>query len=132
MQAAELLARERGAPATERSGWRLGTVRLAVIVAAWWALLVGALAIAFPLPTQPAAAGGFTPVPGADAHIRALGPPGWPIPGERALAAYAWVDVRDREAVRIVAVDAEAVQVELLEGRNAGRRGWLWAPHVGP
>ena len=35
-----------------------------------------------------------------------------------------------RQAVRIVEVDGEANEVELLQGRNVGRRGWLKTRHL--
>jgi hypothetical protein len=35
------------------------------------------------------------------------------------------------QAVSIVAVDAEAVQVELLEGPQRGRRAWVQPRHLG-
>jgi hypothetical protein len=77
--------------------------------------------------------------------------PSWPIPIERAafddawrgflesdeilieqaFATSEWLDVSHGQAVSIVAVDSEAVQVELLDGPHRGRRAWLLARHLG-
>jgi hypothetical protein len=86
------------------------------------------------------------------ARIKQPGIPNWPIPVERAAfdtyyrgaresdetaidAAFEmseWIEVSDRQPVRIVQVDGEAVQVELVDGAFAGRRGWVKPRHLAP
>ena len=51
---------------------------------------------------------------------------------EFAFAASEWIEVSDRTAVRIVTVDGEAVQIEILDGPWAGRQGWVNPRQLGP
>jgi hypothetical protein len=89
-------------------------------------------------------------VAGEVARLYQPGMPYWPIPVERqafdeyqrgsresdegaiehAFAAFEWFEVAHGQAVRVVEVEGEAVQVELLDGQNAGRRGWLKPRHL--
>jgi hypothetical protein len=117
-----------------------------------WLLILGLLALAVPTPSAAAPKIAAVLVTGSTAHIVQPGMPDWPIPVERlaydehargyregdeeamsyAFAAFEWIKVRDGQAVRIVEVDGLAVQVELLEGPNGGRRGWLQPRHLAP
>jgi hypothetical protein len=51
---------------------------------------------------------------------------------DHAYTAYEWIEVSHGQAVRIVTPDGDAVEVELLEGRYQGRRGWLTARQISP
>jgi hypothetical protein len=42
----------------------------------------------------------------------------------RAFATFEWIDVEDGQAVRVLVVDREAVQIELLDGEYAGDLAW--------
>ena len=134
-------------------GW-LGrpSAALLVTVVAWWLLIGGAMALTMPAPAFSATPAPFAVEAGRAARIHQPGMPSWPIPIERAafeearrafresdeaalehaFSAFEWFDVAHGQAVAIVAVDGEAVQVELLEGRSLGRRGWLKPRHLGP
>ena len=123
---------------------------LAVLVAAWW-LSVAAIVVA----TMPDSAVSAPKVPvviepGRFARIEQPGMPTWPIPVdraafdelrrayresdepaiERAAQATAWITVSHRQAVEVAAVDGEAVQVQVLEGEQAGHLGWLLTRHL--
>jgi hypothetical protein len=131
---------------------RTGVIGLGIFSATCWLVIVGALVLTVPAPGAAAPKGGAVLVPGWTARINQPGMPDWPIPVDRlaydeyhrgfresddeaidhAFAAFEWITVQDRQAVRIVEVDGEAVQVELLEGPNAGRRGWLKPRHLAP
>jgi hypothetical protein len=127
---------------------------LVVAVVAWWLLIGAAVALTLPAPASSATA---TPTPfgvaaGRDARLHQPGMPSWPIPVERAafddarrgfqesdedlieraFATSEWLDASHGQAVTIVAVDGDAVQVELLEGTFRGRRAWLLPRHLGP
>jgi hypothetical protein len=131
---------------------RTGVIGLGIFSATCWLVIVGALVLMMPAPGAAAPKGGGILVPGWTAHVNQPGMPDWPIPVDRraydeyhrgfrasdeeaiehAFAASEWIKVRDRQAVRIVDVDGEAVQVELLEEPSAGRRGWLKPRHLAP
>jgi hypothetical protein len=135
--------------------FRLGStaaIGLAVWVVAAWLVIAGAVASTLPAAAESTPTAGLLAVPGRTARIHQPGLPDWPIPVDRhaydeyhrgaresddeaiehAFAAFEWIAVSDRQAVKIVEVDGEAVQVELLEGRHVGRRGWLQPRHLGP
>jgi hypothetical protein len=121
-------------------------------VVAGWLLVAGAVAWALPAPAATPPRAGFVAVPGLAARIHQPGLPAWPIPVERAasdayyrgvregddaaiehaFAVSAWIEVAHGQAVTIVEVDGEAIRVELLEGPQVGRRGWLKPRHLGP
>jgi hypothetical protein len=125
---------------------------LLIWVMAGWLLVAGAVAMTLPASAAARPMAGFVAVPGQTARIQQSGLPDWPIPVdrraydayyrgfaesddeaiERAFAASDWITVVDRQTVKIVEVDGEAVHVELLEGPNAGRHGWLKTRHLGP
>jgi hypothetical protein len=130
--------------------WRSVPVGLAISVATFWLLIAGAVAALLPAVAASTPGGAFVAVPGLAAHINQPGMPSWPIPVDRgaydeadrgfresdddaiehAFAASEWIQVSDGQAVRIVEVDGEAHHVELLEGRNVGRQGWLKTRHL--
>ena len=125
---------------------------LLVAVVAWWSAIGGATLLMMPLPAVSAPPTPFAVTAGHPARIRQPGIAAWPIPVEReafeeaqrgfresdeaaiehAGTAFEWIRVEHGEAVTIVAVDGEAIQVELLGGPNVGRRAWLKSRHLGP
>jgi hypothetical protein len=135
--------------------WR-GRSAVAIGLTLWvvtgWLLVAGAVALMLPPVATSAPKDGLIVEPGRTARIRQPGMPDWPIPVDRlayeeyhrgyreadddamdhAFAAFEWIKVLDRQAVRIVEVDGDAVQIEVLEGPNIGRRGWLKPRHLGP
>jgi len=136
---------ERLTVSLSRRHWQRSAVVLTVVVGTWW-LVVGAVVVSMlPIPALSARQPDFVVAVGRTVRINQPGIPVWVIPVERAaydeyhrgfqesndeviehaFTAFAWIEVSHRDAVRIVVVDGEAVQVELLEGRSGGRRGWL-------
>jgi hypothetical protein len=125
---------------------------LVVAVVVWWLLLAGAIVWLMPEPAASASSRRVAVVPGQTARLHQPGMPSWPIPVERAafdearrgflesdeilieraFATSEWLAASHGQAVSIVAVDGEAVQVELLEGPDAGRRAWVQPRHLGP
>jgi hypothetical protein len=126
-------------------------IGLAIWVVTGWLLVAGAVAVTMPdVALTPAV--GFAAGLRQTARIQQPGIPGWPIPVDRraydeynrgfqesdddaidhAFASFEWIKVEHHQAVSIIEVDGEAHHVELLEGRNVGRRGWLKARHLGP
>jgi hypothetical protein len=121
------------------------------MVVSWWLLIAAAVQAALPesavTPRSP-----FVVRAGQTARIVQPGIWAWAIPVHRlaydeyergvresdeeaidhAFTAFDWIRVSHGQLVWIAAVDGEAVQVELLEGRHAGRRGWLKTRHLGP
>ena len=91
-------------------------------------------------------------MPGVQAHVTLPGMKALPIPVSRlgfdtanrgfaesdedaiefAFAVSEWIEVSDRTAVRIVTVDGDAVQIEILDGPWAGRQGWVKPRQLGP
>jgi hypothetical protein len=89
---------------------------------------------------------------GHSAHLRALPVPEWSIPvdrlefdaynlaldrdDEKALATLAavieWLPVRAYQEVLVVLVDGDVVQIEVLDGADGGRRGWLMRRYLAP
>ena len=120
------------------------------IVVTWWLLITGIVTMTMPAPPVLAATVGPGLVPGQAARVFLPGMSWLPIPVERAafetqrgyresdaaatehaFTAYEWVRVSHDDAVRVVTVDGEAIQVESLEGVNIGHRGWLKPRHLG-
>jgi hypothetical protein len=115
-------------------------------VVTWWLLLAMVIAHVLPASVE-SATSEYVNLPGfvsADSRL--------PIPVERvafdesqrgyresdeeaidhAFTVYEWIEVSHRQAVRIVTWDGEAAEIELLEGRHTGRRGWLKAAQLSP
>jgi hypothetical protein len=125
---------------------------LAAVVISWWLLLGSAVTWLMPEPIASATPKPFAAVPGQTARIHQPGIPSWPIPVERvafdearlgfqesdevaimhAFAAYEWIDASHDQLARIVTIDGDAIQIELLEGLYAGHRAWLKARNLAP
>jgi hypothetical protein len=125
---------------------------LVVAVVAWWLMLGAAMTLTLPEPAASAAPTRFAVAVGRAARFYQPSMPSWPIPVERvafddarrgflesdeilierAFATSEWLDASHGQAVTIVAVDGEAIQVELLEGPHRGRRAWVQPRHLGP
>lgn len=135
--------------------WRPGgpaALGLPVVVITWWLLLAGTVALTVPAPADSAPTASHGARPGQAYRVNQPGMPSWPIPVDRAafdehyratresdghavmqaIAASEWIDVVHGQAVRVIQVDGEAIQVEILEGPNAGRHGWLKPRHLEP
>lgn len=130
----------------------MANIPLTALVVAWW-LLVAAVVIQVvpaPVASSPRPAGALAP--GQRARIHQPGMPDWPIPVEReafdefsrgtqesdedaidrAFAISAWIPVEHGQAVMVIEIDGDAVRVELLDGRQVGRRGWVKARNLRP
>ena len=135
-----------------RSFLKPPSVGLIAVVVAWWLLMAGAVALTLPAPAASATPTPLAVAAGQLARIHQPGMPSWPIPTEwvafaayqrgaregdetameQAFTRYEWIEASHGQAVWIVAVDGEAIQVELLEGPHEGRRAWLKARNLGP
>lgn len=124
---------------------RRAAAGLAIVVIAWWLVIAAAVAQLLPAPAVSAPKGSARASAGQAARIHLPGLPDLPVPVERAafeeyrrgvresdeeaidhaFAAYEWIRVSHRQAVRVTATDGEAVEVELLDGAHAGRRAWM-------
>jgi hypothetical protein len=135
-----------------RHVWRGAAFRLGLGLGIWWLLVGAAVALTLPepvraVPQRPYGSTARVNLPGmVPAH------PSLPIPVERAAfdlaqrgylesnegmldvasTAYEWIAVTHGLAVNVVATDGEVVQVELLDGPYAGRRGWLKSSQLMP
>jgi hypothetical protein len=121
-------------------------------VTAWWLLLIGVIALMAPAPAKVV---GAALVPGRTVYLHTPNGSEWPIPVDRpashdcngafevtgegneggpsaALLQAACVVVSNRQAVQLVAVDGDVVQVEVMGGPESGRRGWLLTRHIIP
>ena len=141
-----------------RRGTSLAITGVAIGLVSWWALVFALVSVLLTGPAAPVRAElppDFTITVGRLVHLHARGFNGWSIPVNRltyeayiqaqtqidpgvrdfelaSLTHHAWISVSDRLTVRVVEVDGEAVQVELVEGRNTGRRGWLSSLELDP
>jgi hypothetical protein len=122
------------------------------MVIGWWMALAVVVTLLLPASAASAPRGAYRPTPGSQAHVNLPGMQALPIPVTRlafdaanrgfaesdddaiefAFAVSEWISVSDRTAVRVVAVDAEAVQIEILDGPWAGREGWVKSRLLGP
>src|SRR5689334_21935846 len=138
-----------GFDARRKGGARSLVTGLMAVVVAWWLLIGGALLLALPSPTASATPTVWALASGQRVRIDQSGITHWPIPVERqafdtyyrgvqesddgaidaAFASSEWISTNYGEAARIVAIDGEAVQIELLEGSYAGRRAWVKPRH---
>ena len=131
------------------------TVALVAGVMIWWLLIFGVITLTAPTPEIVGQMSRFVFVPGQSASISSPSGATWLIPTGRvtyddyasavrnddgagitsALEQPGWVVVLHGQLVRIVSVDRDAIQVDLLESPNTGGRGWLNAvdlrPYVG-
>jgi hypothetical protein len=125
---------------------------LVVAVVAWWLIIGAAVMLTLPSPAASATPTPFIAVPGQTAHIHQPGMTWWSVPVDRvgfdlfqrgsresdervvteAFEVSEWIEARHGQAVRVLAVDGDAIQVELLEGTFRGRRAWLLPRHLSP
>ena len=132
----------------DRTYRRLGLAAsgLACIVVVWWLLLGAVVLWLMPEPTASAEAKGHI------ARIHQVGLRQLPIPSSRAgydafqrgvresdedsiedaFKVSEWIYVTPGQEVRIVTIDGDAVEIEVLDGPYAGRRAWLDAKNVRP
>jgi len=123
---------------TDRLGGAAVVVARAALTASLWWLTIVVAAHCVPAPAESA------PKIGATATIQVAGLPSLPIPVERtafdlaqrgfresdedaidrAFTEFEWIAVSHGQTVRIVTLDGNAVEAEVLEGVHAGRRGW--------
>ena len=119
-------------------------------VLACWLVIASAIALTVPTPEHAAKVSALADPIGDSASISVPSRVAWTIPTDRgtfddyyeavwvddgdaiteALARPGWIAVADGQAVRIVAIVPEAVQVEMLDGQHAGERGWVKAHHL--
>src|SRR5688572_6873 len=143
---------------SQNAQWALGTrnwvslATLALGVMLVWLVIFAAIVFTVPTVSTPAHRLGLTVAPGRTAHLHAPPLSDWPIPvGRMEFDAYNlaldsddevaiakveaiadWIIVAADQAVLVLYVDGDAVQVELLDGADAGRRGWLKRRHLVP
>ena len=121
------------------------------MVVLWWLLIGGAVALSLPPPARSAAPRPLIAAPGQTARIHQPGMPSWPIPVSRvgfdafqrgvregdeavmdeAFQVSEWIEAAHGQRVRIIAVDGDVIQIELLEGTYAGRRAWVKPRNLG-
>ena len=131
---------------------RTSAMTLPLVVVGWWIVVGAIVSTTLPTPAASAPKIGLSLLSGQTRHIKQPGMTSWPVPTDRAafdeynrgvqesddaaieaaFETYEWVQVADGQAVRIVQVDGEAIQVELLDGQNAGRQVWLKPRHLYP
>jgi len=125
---------------------------LTVLVAAWWLVLGGAIIWIMPERVVTAA-----PTPSAvsvGAIVRIAQPGGSRVPIARdrdsfnamrlaaaaryeepsteGIASFAWIAVEAGQAARVLMVDGDAVQIELLDGSHIGEQAWIRAGALVP
>jgi hypothetical protein len=118
---------------------------LVVGVLAWWLVVFEVIMPLMPALVETVGTPAHAITPGRWAYIDAPSLQAWPIPTDReiyegykraqltddpdvvtgVIARSEWVPVANRDAVRVLAVDGDAVRVQLLEGQSVGRRGWV-------
>ena len=135
-----------------RAAFGSPVIGLFVLVTSWWLLIAVVVSPMLPSPVLPAATGGALLMPGHHARIAQRGVRDWPIPTSRAafdtfqrgsresdeaaqeeaFAMAEWVAVNYGDAVQIVAVDGEVIEIQLLEGGYVGRLAWLMQRQLTP
>ena len=126
------------------------TLALALGVTLVWLAIFGAMLLTMAAMAPPPA--GLTIEPGHSAHLSARPLTEWQIPvgrmqfdayqlaldadDELALAKVTavaeWITVTDQQKVLVLVVDGDAVQIEVLDGADVGRRGWLRRRQLSP
>lgn len=148
----QLLARARTPASASRNRSDPPVILFAGVVIGWWIALAAIVTLLLAAPAASSPGAIYRPMPGVKAHIKQPGMRSWPIPVSRlgfdaynrgfaesdedaiefAFAVSEWIEVTDRTPVRIVTVDGEAVQIEILDGPWSGRQGWVKPRHLGP
>lgn len=125
-------------------------VLLLVVVATWWLLIAGIVAMAMPSRAASAPKVEHRVAPGQLASVYLPGLSWLPVPVDRqafdeaergyreadeaavdrAFDDYEWIRIAHGQRVRVVAADDRAVLVELVEGSYAGRRAWVKPRHL--
>ena len=88
---------------------------LTIVVISWWLLLGGAVVLAMP-----------------DSEVAAMPTPISRLIGQAAIVHAGDLPTQDFQLVRIVTVEGDTVQFEVLEGMYAGHRGWARQRDLGP
>ena len=133
---------------------RVGTVTVALVVGAavWWLLILGTVVLMVPTHGRAAVTSVVVSPAGRLAYIYV--PPGAasPIPADwvifdayyqalgdvdedaiiRILSRPGWIPVVDHQAMRVVGIYGDAIQVEVLDGQSAGVRAWLKVYQLSP
>src|SRR5262245_58964473 len=137
-------ARPRSGQSARRDHRGPSNVPFAVVVIGWWMVLAATVTLLLPAPAASAPGAWFRPLPGSRAHLWQPGMTWLPVPVSRlafdaaqrgfaesdedaiefAFSVSEWIPVSHGTDVRIVTVDGEAVEIEMLKGPSAGRRGW--------
>ena len=118
---------------------------LTITVVTWWLLIAGVVVPSLPKPAASAPKTGAGLAVGQAARVHLPGSDWLPIPVaraafdesqrgyresdedviEHAFTAYEWIRISHGQAVRVITIDGEAIEVELLDGGYAGRHGWV-------
>jgi hypothetical protein len=135
-----------------RSSVTIESLAIALGVTLVWLGIFEAITLTVPIEATPANRLMLAPEPGRPAHLHALPGPEWSIPvgrldfdaynlaldrdDERALAIIVavaeWLPIRADQPVLILLAEGDAAQVQLLDGANTGRRGWLKRKYLAP
>ena len=118
----------------------------------FWLATAAAIVLTVPAPWEAARISAPASPIGRPAYISVPSRVDWTIPTDRgtfddyyqavwvddgdaineALARPGWIAVADGQAVRIVDIVPDAVQVEVVDGQHAGVKGWVKAHHLNP
>src|SRR5215212_895444 len=128
-----------------RAAFGSPVIGLFILVTSWWLLIAVVVSPMLPSPVLPAATRGALLMPGHHARIAQRGVRDWPLPTSRlafdtfqrgfaesdeaavddAFRIAEWVAVNHGDAVLVIAIDDEVVEIRLLEGSYVGRLAWL-------
>jgi hypothetical protein len=123
-----------------------------VAVVIWWLLVFGIIAIMITTTEPVGEADAVSYTPGQDAHLFAGHLASWLIPIDHAtfddsqgrvlaghehivadtLSRPGWIRVAEGQAIRVIVVVGDAVQIELLESPGTGDRGWIHTVYLRP
>ena len=121
-------------------------------VTGFWLVAFWLASLTVPEPARAARTPTVAILSGSLVHIYAPPLKEWPIPIDRTtfddyrqavltddeggltgmVSRSGWIPVSDRRRVRVVTVNDNAVQVELVDGELAGERGWLLSRQLVP
>ena len=128
-----------------RRGWGAAIASVTVIVVSWWVLIAAVTVQTLPAPVASASTARTALAVGQTARVHLPGMDWLPIPVERAafdesqrgfresdedaiehaFTAYEWIRISHAQAVRVITIDGETIEIELLDGGYVGRRGWV-------